>query len=117
MGIASQVYGNQCLWSVIADATGLNQGERIAAGRTLTIPNSVKTGHITADNHRVYSESEIVGSTLPNLKTPPPPPPKKGCGSILMIIIIVVIAIVVSVVTAGIAPPLAAAAVGAARHA
>jgi len=93
-GIASQMYGNPSLWFVIADANGLNAGEQLKAGKTLTLPNSVKTGNITADNHRVYSESEIVGSTLPNLKTPPPPPPKHGCGSILMIIIIVVIAVV-----------------------
>src|SRR5712692_5977375 len=100
-GIASQMYGNASLWFVIADANGLNAGESLKAGKTLTIPNSVKTGNITADNHRVYSESEIVGSTLPNLKTPPPPPPSGGCGGIIMIIIIVVIAVVASIVTAG----------------
>src|SRR5713226_1907485 len=100
-GIASQMYGNASLWFVIADANGLNAGEQLKAGKTLTLPNSVKTGNITADNHRVYSESEIVGSTLPNLKTPPPPPPKHGCGSILMIIIIVVIAVVAAFFTAG----------------
>jgi len=96
MSIAAQMYGNPSLWFVIADANGLNAGEQLKAGRTLTIPNSVKTGNITAENHKVYSESEIVGSTLPNLKTPPPPKPKKGCGSIIMIIIIVVIAVVAS---------------------
>ena len=92
-GIASQMYGNASLWFVIADANGLNAGEGLKAGKTLTLPNSVKTGTITADNHRVYSESELVGSTLPNLKTPPPPS-SGGCGSILMIIIVVVIAVV-----------------------
>jgi len=96
MAIAAQMYGNPSLWFVIADANGLNAGESLKAGRTLTIPNSVKTGTITAENHKVYSEGEIVGSTLPNLKTPPPPKPKKGCGSIIMIIIIVVIAVVAS---------------------
>src|SRR6185369_7828146 len=110
MAIASQMYGNPSLWFVIADANGLDPSARLEAGRTLIIPNSVKTGTITAQNHRVYSESEVVGSTLPNLKTPPPPPPKKGCGNIIMIIIVVVIAVVVSVVTAGIAAPLALAA-------
>jgi hypothetical protein len=113
MGIASQMYGNPSLWFVIAEANGLNAGDRLEAGRTLIIPNSVKSGYITAENHRVYSESEIVGSTLPNLKTPPPPKKKKGCANIIMIIIVVVIAVVVSIVTAGIAAPLAAAAVGA----
>ncbi len=112
-GIASQMYGNASLWFVLADANGLNPNEPLKAGTTIQVPNSVKSGHITADNHKVYSESEIVGSTLPNLKTPPPPKPKHGCGSIIMIIIIVVIAIVVSVITAGIAAPLAAGAVAA----
>src|SRR5262249_31549261 len=62
-GIASQMYGSPSLWFVIADANGLAPGEPLHAGKTLTIPNSVKPGHITAENHRVYSESEIVGST------------------------------------------------------
>src|SRR5262249_35684128 len=111
MAIASMMYGNPSLWFVIADANGLDPNARLEAGRTLIIPNSVKTGTITAENHVVYSESEVVGSTLPNLKTPPPPAPKKGCGNIIMIIITVVIAVVVTVVTGFIATPLALAAV------
>ena len=114
MAIASQMYGNPSLWFVIADANGLDANARLEAGKTLTIPNSVKTGTITAENHKVYSESEIVGSTLPNLKTPPPPKPKKGCGSIIMIIIIVVIAIVVAVVTYGAGTAISAALIGSA---
>jgi YD repeat-containing protein len=112
-GIASQMYGNASLWFVIAEANGLNAGESLKAGRTLIIPNSVKTGHITGDNHRVYSESEIVGSTLPNLKTPPPPKPKKGCASIIMIIIIVVIAVVAAMFVGPLAGVLLQAALGA----
>src|SRR5262249_52028037 len=68
MAIASQMYGTPPLWFVIADANGLDPNARLEAGRTLIIPNSVKTGTITAENHVVYSESEVVGSTLPNLK-------------------------------------------------
>jgi YD repeat-containing protein len=101
-GIASQMYGNASLWFVIADANGLSAGEALKAGTTLLIPNTVKSGTITADNHKVYSESEIVGSTLPNLKSPPPPH-HGGCGSILAIIIVVVIAIVAVIATAGLA--------------
>src|SRR5439155_45730 len=82
-------------------------------GKTLTIPNSVKTGNITAENHKLYSESEIVGSTLPNLKTPPPPKPKKGCASIIMIIIIVVIAVVAAFFVGPLAGVLLEAALGA----
>ena len=93
-GIAGQMYGNSSLWFVLADANGLDPNQPLKAGTTLQIPNTVKTGHITNDNHKVYSESEIVGSTLPNLKSPPPPQPSGGCGSFLMILIIVVIAVV-----------------------
>jgi LysM repeat protein len=100
-GIAATMYGNPSLWFVIADANGLNSNEPIKAGTQLTIPNTIKTGHLTNDTHKVYSESEIVGSTLPNLKSPPPPKPKKGCGNILAIIIVVVIAVVVAYFTAG----------------
>jgi YD repeat-containing protein len=100
--IANQMYGNPSLWFVIADANGLSAGETLKAGTILLIPNSIQTGTITSDNHKVYSQSEIVGSTLPNLKTPPPPH-HGGCGSILAIIIVVVIAIVAVIATAGLA--------------
>jgi LysM repeat protein len=98
-GIAGQMYGNPSLWFVIAEANGLSAGETLKAGTQLIIPNSIQSGTITADNHKVYSEGEIVGSTLPNLKSPPPPSSGGGCGSILAIIIIVVIAVMVAVVT------------------
>jgi hypothetical protein len=101
-GIASQMYGNSSLWFVIADANGLNAGDQLKAGTVLIVPNTIKSGTITADNHTVYSETQITGSTLPNLKSPPPPSSDGGCGSILSIIIVVVVAIVVAVVTAGV---------------
>lgn len=100
-GIAAAMYGNPSLWFVIADANGLSAGEPLPAGRQLTIPNHIQQGNLTADTHKLYNESEIVGSTLPNLVTPPPPSHGGGCGSILMIIIIVVIAVVVTIFTAG----------------
>jgi YD repeat-containing protein len=106
-GIASQMYGNPSLWFVIAEANGLSAGETLKAGTQLIIPNSIQSGTITADNHKVYSEGEIVGSTLPNLKSPPPPS-NGGCGSILAIIIIVVIAVVVAWATAGLGDVLVA---------
>jgi len=102
MAIASQMYGNPSLWFVIADANGLTAGEALKAGTQLLIPNTIQSGTITADNHTVYSESSVVGSTLPNLKSPPPPH-HGGCGSILAIIIIVVIAVVAIIATAGLA--------------
>jgi YD repeat-containing protein len=106
-GIALQMYGNASLWFVIAEANGLSAGATLKAGTQILIPNTVQNGTITADNHKVYSEGDIVGSTLPNLKSPPPPS-HGGCGSILAIIIVVVIAIVVAVVTAGIGGALVA---------
>ncbi len=69
-GIAGQMYGNSSLWFVLADANGLDPNQPLKAGTVLHIPNTVKTGHITADNHKVYSESEIVGSTL-RRRSPP----------------------------------------------
>ncbi len=110
-GIAGQMYGNPSLWFVIAEANGLSAGETLKAGTQLIIPNSIQSGTITADNHKVYSEGEIVGSTLPNLKSPPPPS-HGGCGSILAIIIVVVIAIVVAVVTWGAGSAISAALIG-----
>lgn len=98
--VAAAVYGNPSLWFVIAEANGLQPGDSIPEGMRLQIPNSVKSGHITANTHTVYNESDIIGSTLPNLKSPPP---KKGCGSLLAIIIIVVIAVVATILTAGLA--------------
>ena len=100
--IAAQMYGNPSLWFVIADANGLNAGDALKAGTVLLIPNTIQSGTLTADNHKVYSETDIVGSTLPNLKSPPPPH-HGGCGSILAIIIIVVIAVVAIIATAGLA--------------
>ena len=112
-GIASQMYGNPSLWFIIADANGLNGGDALKAGTVLIIPNTIQSGTITADNHTVYSETQITGSTLPNLKTPPPPH-HGGCGSILAIIIVVVIAVVAAIATAGLADVILGGAVAAA---
>jgi hypothetical protein len=84
---------------VLAEANGLEPNERLTEGQRLEIPNSVKSGRLTADTHVIYDEADIIGSTLPNLKSDPPD--KGGCASLLMIIIMVVILIVVTVVTWG----------------
>jgi len=112
-GIADQMYGNPSLWFVIAAANGLSAGATLAAGTVLIIPNTVQSGTITSANHTVYSQTQITGSTLPNLKTPPPPH-HGGCGSILMIIIVVVIAVVAAIATAGLADVILGGAVAAA---
>lgn len=84
---------------MLAEANGLEPNERLTEGQRLEIPNSVKSGRLTADTHVIYDEGDIIGSTLPNLKSDPPD--KGGCASLLMIIIMVVILIVVTVVTWG----------------
>lgn len=106
--IAGLLYGNPSLWFVLADANGIDPSQPLKEGRTLQIPSTIRTGSITADNHAVYNEGNIVGSTLPNLKSPPPKK-KNKCAAIAAIIVTVIVAVVVSVVTVGIAAPAAAA--------
>ncbi|MBV1790835.1 LysM peptidoglycan-binding domain-containing protein, partial [Marinobacterium sp. D7] len=48
-------------------------------------------GRLTADTHVVYDEGDIIGSTLPNLKSDPD---DGGCGGFLAIIITIVVAII-----------------------
>lgn len=107
--IAGMVYGNPSLWFVLADANGIDGSTPLVQGQSIKVPSTVQSGTITADNHVLYSEGDIVGSTLPNLKTPPPKK-KSKCGAIVAIIATVIVAVVVSVVTIGVAAPAAAAA-------
>ncbi len=117
--IAMQIYGNPSLWFVIADANGLTGDERLTAGTVLKIPNTVELGRLTSETHAVYSESEIVGSRLPNLKAPPPDDSAKcaAIGAIIGVILLAIVGVILSIVTIGIAAPAAAAAVGAAAGA
>jgi nucleoid-associated protein YgaU len=94
--IAARVYGNPSLWFVLAEANGLDPSQPLKAGTRITVPNTIETGALNADAHVVYDESSIIGSALPNLKTPK----KKGCGNILAIIIVVVIAVVIAIYAA-----------------
>lgn len=87
--IAAAFYGNPSLWFVIAEANGLDATQQLKEGQRIQLPNTIKTGRLTADTHVVYDQGEIVGSTLPNLKSK-----KSGCGGFLAILIIVVIAVV-----------------------
>jgi YD repeat-containing protein len=107
--IAAAVYGNPSLWFVLAEANGLEPGQSLKEGQRIEVPNTVKTGSITAETHKVYDESEIVGSTLPNLKSDPK---DKGCGSFLAIIIVAVIAVVAVYAVAALAATGAFAAAG-----
>ncbi|HEX8612480.1 MAG TPA: polymorphic toxin-type HINT domain-containing protein [Telluria sp.] len=93
--IADSMYGNASLWYMIADANGLSGNETLKAGQVLRVPSANQTGTLDSSAHKVYNESEIVGSKLPNLKAPPPK--KGGCGSFLQVLVIIV-AIVASCV-------------------
>ncbi|MFY0678885.1 MAG: LysM peptidoglycan-binding domain-containing protein, partial [Neptuniibacter sp.] len=90
--IAGAVYGNPSLWFIIAEANGLEPGAPLSEGQRLQIPNTIESGRLTADTHVLYDEGEIIGSTLPNLKSDPPG--GGGCGQIIAIIIVVVVAVV-----------------------
>uniref|UniRef100_UPI002FDFA8BA HNH endonuclease n=1 Tax=Microbulbifer sp. M83 TaxID=3118246 RepID=UPI002FDFA8BA len=102
--IAARVYGNPSLWFVLAAANGLDPSQPIKGGVKISVPNTVETGRLDADTHKVYNENDIIGSTLPNLKTPES---DDDCGNILMIIIVVVIAVVATWATGGLAGSLA----------
>lgn len=91
--IAGAVYGNPSLWFILAEANGLEPGAPLSEGQRLQIPNTIESGRLTADTHMVYDEGEIIGSTLPNLKSDPPG--GGGCGGFLAIIIVIIIIIVV----------------------
>ncbi len=100
--IAAQLYGNPSLWFVIADANGLTGSEQLKAGTRLTIPNSVEAGRLTSDTHKVYRESEIVGSRLPNLKSPAPSGDICAIiGAIILAILVAIVAIIITIVTVG----------------
>ncbi len=108
--IAAAVYGNPSLWFVLAEANGLSPSEEIAEGTRIQIPNRIETGRLTAETHSIYKEGEIVGSTLPNLKSTAK---KDNCRTFLVIVIVVVLAVVAAVATAGIGAALLPAGVSA----
>jgi YD repeat-containing protein len=109
--IADSIYGNAGLWYLIADANGLSSSATLNAGQVLSVPSNSNSGPINSETHKVYNESEIIGSKLPNLVSPPPPG-GGGCGGFLQILVIVV-AVVVTIYTAGAAAEFFAAAGGA----
>ena len=120
--IAGQIYGNPSLWFVIAEANGLSGAETLREGMHLKIPNTTQNGSITAETHALYQEGEIVGSKLPNLKSPPPPQTAQSAqggnncaviAAIILTVVVAIVAIALTIVTAGVLAPLAAAAIGA----
>jgi YD repeat-containing protein len=95
----SQIYfGSPSYWYLIAEANGLQGHEALAEGTTITIPNKVVNAANSADTFKVYNESEIIGSTSPEIRTIKK---KKKWWQKLVMILIVVIMIVAIVMTAG----------------
>ncbi len=105
--IAQVYFGSPAYWYLIADANGLSGTERLAEGTTLAIPNKVANSANTADTFKVYNESEIIGSTSPEIRTVAK---KKKWYQKLIQILIIVIMIVAVIVTAGAALAIAGAA-------
>jgi YD repeat-containing protein len=96
--IAQIYFGSPSYWYLIADANGLQGFEALQEGTTLTIPNKVVNAANSADTFKVYNESEIIGSTSPEIRTIKK---KKKWWQKLVMVLIVVIMIVAAVVTAG----------------
>ena len=72
MSIANAVYGDASLWFHIAEANGMEMGSEVKAGTALRIPQNVRNVHIDAQRHALYDESQIVGSSMPNLQVDHP---------------------------------------------
>ncbi|MFZ6770199.1 LysM peptidoglycan-binding domain-containing protein [Undibacterium sp. Di26W] len=87
--IASAVYGTSSLWYLIADANGLMADSHLIDGNVITIPNTAQTGKIDSNRFKVYNQSEIEGSKMPNLILP-----GDRCGALSQLIGVVVTAVV-----------------------
>ncbi len=112
--LAARYYGSPDLWFVIAEANGLTGTEPLQPGSALLIPTTAQNAYHTAETHTLYKEGDIVGSTLPNLKSPPPDDGEtcKIVGLIIAIVIVAIIAVVATIVTVGVLAPAAIAAIG-----
>ena len=66
--ISAAYYGSSAFWYLIAEANGLDGTEELQAGTTLSIPNVVANSANEKDSFKVYSESEIIGSSSPEVR-------------------------------------------------
>ncbi|AJQ94190.1 hypothetical Protein YC6258_02152 [Gynuella sunshinyii YC6258] len=96
--MAANLLGNANLWFILAEANGLSGTATLKAGQTITVPNSVESGKLDADTHKVYNESEIIGSTMPNVRQKAK---SRRCKNFFAIVIMVVVAVVAAALTAG----------------
>ncbi|PHV05358.1 hypothetical protein CSQ96_20900 [Janthinobacterium sp. BJB412] len=97
--IAQAVWGDSKLWYLIADANGINAGDKLGVGKVLNIPTRVNTVHNDYATFKPYDAAEAIGNTTPAL-----PPPTHGsgggCGGVGALIMIVV-AVAATIVTGG----------------
>ncbi|WP_262880412.1 LysM peptidoglycan-binding domain-containing protein [Pseudomonas paralcaligenes] len=96
--IALQVWGDDSMWYLIADANGIVAGDELTPGDSLKIPNVLGATHNDANDFKPYNPRDVIGDTTPQPKLPKPKKKKSGgLGSIVM----VVVAVVAAVFTAG----------------
>ncbi|WUR15025.1 DUF4214 domain-containing protein [[Empedobacter] haloabium] len=114
--IAKNVWGDERLWYLIADANGLTAIDTpLKAGQQLVLPAKATTIYNGADTFRPYNASEVIGSTTPEMALPPPQAAKKGCGvigQILTVIVAVVVTHYLGAIPGSIASQLTAMATG-----
>jgi drug/metabolite transporter superfamily protein YnfA len=92
--ISAAYYGSSAYWYLIAEANGLDGTEELTAGTTLSIPNTVANSVNDKDSYKVYSESEIIGSTSPEVRVK-----KKKRSFFKRLVQVIIAAIIIYVVT------------------
>lgn len=97
--IALQVWGDDAMWYLIADANGLVADDVLTVGDTLKIPNVLGSTHNDANDFKPYDPRDVIGNTTPSPKPPKPKKKKKSGG--LSSVVMVVVAIVATIYTAG----------------
>ncbi len=108
--IAAMYFGSPAYWYLIADANGLTGSESLSAGTVLKIPDAVANSVNNAETFKAYNESEIIGSTSPEIRTIKK---KKKWYQKLIQIVIVVIMIVAALTVPMMAPMLSTSLAGA----
>ena len=89
--IAAQVWGDEAMWYLIAQANGLSAGDAISAGMSLIIPAKVTNFHNTSATFRVYDPNKAIGDVNPTAQAQPKPQAKaKGCGTMGKILTVVI---------------------------
>jgi YD repeat-containing protein len=98
--IAAQMWGDESLWYLIAEANGLGSSDAIAGGMVLVIPAKVANFHNTSATFRLYDPNKAIGDITPNdqAQVKPQARANKGCGGVGKIIAVVIAVVVVAIV-------------------